>query len=173
MLALMVLCVFLLGASSQLRGQIARSGAVILQRREAVAPLDLADGKMVGIEAISVFEPGAEQNRLLGLRLDWNALGMVGAERYAYLDLHEIDEVIRALAFMTTELAHANHPENVDREGRLRTREGFAVGYFARGGQVRRYVDWAPGNLRADLGEDGFIQLRERFELARDRLFAD
>ena len=90
-LALALLGVFLLGASSQLRQQITRSGAVILQRREAVAPIDTAGGKMVGIESISVFEPGAEQNRLLGLRLDWNAFGLTGANRYSYLDLHEID----------------------------------------------------------------------------------
>jgi hypothetical protein len=146
---------------------------VILQRRSRVPEISLPEGGRLNVEAISVYEAGREQERVLGVRLDWGAYGQVGELRYTYLDLHEIDSNIRGIIFMTSEFSReVSDPEQL-REGRISTREGFVVGYEARGDAFAPYIAWSPAGLRRSIGLDGFYEIRERLERARESLFAD
>ena len=163
----------LFSSSSQLRNQIHRSGAVMLQRRVEVPSISIGDGKRVAVEAISVYEAGLEQERVMGLRLDWGGYGSVGELRYTFLDLHEIDSVIRGIIYMTSEFAREVREREQIAEGRILTREGFFVGYEAKGDRMQPFIGWEPANLRRPLNPDGFYEIRERFELAREALFAD
>ena len=63
--------------------------------------------------------------------------------------------------------------EDLIAEGRIVTREGFFVGYEARGGTLQPFIGWQPADLQRPLTPDGFYEIRERFELAREALFSN
>ena len=129
------------------------------------------DGGSVSVSAIGAFEPGAEEQRVLGLRVDLRAGEISGPDGQHYLDVHEIEAFLKGI-FLLEQVA-AESPAGFASEADYETVEGLRVGvtvessprFWIEGGRDER--------VRAGISRDNVAKLRQRLELARTRLFTE
>lgn len=140
---------------------------LVVEQLDPVPSVPLASGGSVGVAAVFAFEPGHEQRRLLGVRVEL-ALGQAAdAARVFYLDLHEVEELLRAMALMEEAVGGGGRSE-----ARFVSLEGFGVIAHAEGGRPAFAVSGERGHAgRAALARDAFALLRTRLAEARERLF--
>ena len=159
--------------TSLLRQRIEARSQVVIVRREPLEPIALAGGSALRIEALGAFEPGFEEQRTLGLALTVKAEALPGGERVHYMDFHEIESLLRAVALLdqVARESAGGVPTDADYE----TLEGLTVGVEVRGSRARPWVGAGPADerVRLDLPGDGLRQLQQRLELGRSRLFSD
>jgi hypothetical protein len=155
---------------SALGAFLARRGSVVVEHRKPQAAVPLADGGTVRVEPTWAFEPGLEHQRLLGLRVQVEAEGLEGDAGVAYLDLHEIEALVRAMAFMEDT---GGVPSGGVAEAWYVSLEGFGVGSRVRDGATEWFVRAGSDEpVRAAISTGSFRLLRQRLSDARERLFS-
>ena len=156
--------------SSAIRALIEAPGRVVVERVRRVEPVPL-DAGTIEVSAIGAFEPGAEEQRVLGLRIDLKTNGLSGAEGRYYLDVHEIEAFLKGL-FLLEQVAGESQG-GFESEADYVTVEGFRIGvtvasapsFWVEGGRSER--------ARTGISRDNVGKLRQRLELARTRLFTE
>jgi hypothetical protein len=154
--------------TTAIRSFLEQRDRLVVEQLDPLPPVPLASGGSVGVAAAWVFEPGLEHRRLLGVRIELAAQEASGAARVFYLDLHEVEELLRAMALMEEAVAGRSRSE-----ARFVSLEGFGVLAHSQGGRPAFAVS-AEGatQLRAPLDRDAFALLRLRLEEARERVFS-
>jgi hypothetical protein len=156
-------------APSHLRALLEDEGKLVVVRRAPMAPLALEGGGKLVIQGISVFEPGFEERRLLGVRIDALGVGLPDAEQTHYLELQEVEPLLQAIRLLEDVIATpSQNPTDAEYHGR----EGFGVGYRTVDGRGERYVRAGREHVvRARLRPDGLASLRAAIEGASKALF--
>ncbi len=145
-------------------------GRVIVVRRAPQPPLPLAGGGQLEIHPLSVFEPGFEEQRLLGIRFVVERPELPEAERSSYLELHEVEPLLQAIRIVEEVIATPANRHETDAE--YHGLEGFGVGYRTVAGRGERYVRAGRKTIvRVPVAADGLIRLRDALEAARAGLF--
>ena len=140
-------------------------GVLVVEQLQPLPPVPLDGGGALRVAAAFAYEPGLENQRLLGVRVDCPAAPDPAAgEPRVYLDLHEVEALLRAMALMEG-LAR----DGGESEARFRSQEGLGVAVAGPSYEVSCGDDGAP---RTGLGAAGFDALRTRLEQARERLFS-
>jgi hypothetical protein len=158
-------------ARTALRALLDEQGVLVIEELDLVGRVPLVGPGRVELAAAWAYEPGRESQRLLGVRVDAELPGLERAERTAYLDLHEVDALLRAMAFAEEVLSRP--AEAGVTEARFVTLEGFGIA--ASGGRSTPAFFVVAGRaapVRVELAPEGFTALRRGLEAARDRLFA-
>lgn len=152
--------------SSEIRRFLQGTNRVLVTRRAPEPPIALADGRIT-VSGVGVFEPGLESQRLLGLEL---RIEHGETPTVHYLDLHEIQSLLRAMAALREFAEH--DPRRYPTDARHVSIEGFGVGLALDGDQTRYLVLAGAGGVdAAPLDAEAFLQLEQRIALALDRLF--
>jgi len=155
---------------SAIRKLLEAPGKVVIERVRGLDPVQLDSGT-VSVSAIGAFEPGAEEQRVLGLRIDLRTGAVSGADGQHYLDVHEIEAFLKGI-FLLEQVA-AESPAGYESEADYLTVEGFRVGVTVRSSP--RF--WIEGGheerTRTGISRDNVAKLRQRLELARTRLFTE
>ncbi|MCP3986643.1 MAG: hypothetical protein GY723_19845 [bacterium] len=155
---------------SELRIFLEQIGRVLITRQNPLTPIALQGGGSVQVSGVGAFEPGLESQRLLGLRIDLDAPDLEPEERIAYLDLHEIEELLRGMAGLG--MVVAEQGRGLETEAHIITLEGFGVGVRIDQGVIRYQVRGGEaGRILGHLSPEGFANLEDQIETARDRLF--
>ncbi len=157
-----------------IRAEVESPGRVVVTRLSHLDPIALSGDGALRVSAIGVFEPGQEHQRILGLRLDLEAPGLNPAQGRHYLDIHEVEGLLKAI-FLLEQLA-AEAREDFESEADYRTVEGFVIGVNVQDGEVAFWLE--AGRVRGARGRVGLPRsqlttLRQRLELARTRLFTE
>lgn len=161
-----------LATDATVRGQIEAPGRVIVVRLGRLDPIPLSGGATLVISSVGAFEPGQEQQRVLGLRLDLSAPGLDETQGRHYMDVHEIESLLKALFLLEQVASEAR--AGFESEADYQTAEGFVIGVNVRDGKPRFWVEGGRGaRARVGLPRVHVTTLRERFELARTRLFTE
>ncbi len=155
-----------------IRTLIETPSRVVVTRLSRLDPIPLADGGRLLIHAIGAFEPGEEDQRSLGIRIDLETSSLSRAQGRHYMDVHEIEGLLKGI-FLLEEVA-SDARANLVSEADYETIEGFVIGVTATKGQVDFWVEGGRGE-RAHLGlaRSLVVTLRQRLELARTRLFTE
>ena len=147
-----------------------QAGKVVVVRRAPLPPLPLAGGGQLEIHTLAAFEPGFEQQRVFGLRIAVNRPDFPESERMHYLEIHEVEPLLRAIDLVESTIATPRSGNETDVE--YHGLEGFGVGYRTVAGRGERYVRSGHKTiLRAPIGADGLTKLRDQLERARNSLF--
>ncbi len=156
-------------APSPLRALLEDPGKLVVVRRAPLAPLPLEGGGSLVIQGLSVFEPGYEERRLLGVRVDVLGVGLSDAEASHFLELQEVEPLLQAIRLLEEVIATpSQNPTDAEYHGR----EGFGVGYRTVDGKGERYVRAGREHVvRARLQSDGLARLRGALEGAASGLF--
>ena len=154
---------------SEIRGLVERSGILMVERRIELPAVPLDDGGRVVVSGVGAFEPGMERQRTLGVRIDVHGADPTTPATLHYLDLHEVETLLRAFAAQDA-LVGDGSGELVT-ETRYATVEHFRLGTAIRDGQRRHRIRGAEDDDWRGLAPEAFRALRARIAEARDRLF--
>ena len=81
------------------------------------------------LDAVVAFEPGMQHQRGMGIRAEIDAPGLADEERVFHIDVHEIEELVRAIGYMTSPPEGEEPVRGNDRtEMSITTRDGLEVG---------------------------------------------
>ncbi len=154
---------------SAIRVLIEQPGAVVVARRSPLDPIPVVGGSLQ-ISALGAFEPGAEAQRILGVQIDLTLPDLSPAEGRHYLDVHEIEALLKAL-FLLDQVAGDSKAGFVSTAD-YATIEGFTVGVEVGAGSPRFWVEGGHAERRRSaIARNAVGTLRQRLELARARLF--
>jgi len=154
---------------TELRRFLEQTDRVLVTRWAPQGTLPLDRGQIT-VAGVGAFEPGLESHRLVGLRVLLELPELEGEERIHYLDLHEIESLLRGMLLLHEVAAEGGR--GFPTEARLVTVEGFGVGVRVSEGEVTYTVRGGPGGkLEAELSAESFHLLEERVAAALDRLF--
>ena len=153
-------------AASEIRRFLTGTNRVLITRRAPEAPIALREGT-VTVSGLGAFEPGRESQRLLGLEI---RVETDGEPILHYLDLHEIQSLLRAMPALRELAKH--DPRRFPTAARHVSLEGFGVGLRLDGEQTTYLVHAGEaGAVEAALEAEAFVELEQRIALALDRLF--
>jgi hypothetical protein len=149
-----------------------RPGILIVKRHHRLPPVDLRGGREIRLDAIGAHEPGMQHQRVMGIRIEIDAPRLTPEERIFFIDVHEIDELERAIDFMSSAMEEEKpSPEGDRTEISISTRDDLEVGVrFALGGAspFLRTPSTTFGLQRAS-----FETLRANLNQGRKVLFSD
>jgi hypothetical protein len=155
---------------SEVRQLIERVDVVVVVRRKDFPTIALDGDANLTVSAVGAFEPGDEEHRVLGLRIDLGHKLLTHAEGRSYLDPHEAQNLVSALAQLE---AVAAEGARIATEADFVTNEGFTVGVRAKAGRVRYYVGKVDEErvVEANFSQEGFAALKQHAERALQSLF--
>lgn len=156
------------GGATSLENYLTQPDRLLVERSYPMPAIGLEGGVRLALEAIVAYEPGREQDRVLGVRV--RALGAGGA-RPVYLDLHEVEDLARSIAA----LPNALEPERGRKtpvEIRFATRGGFGVAIATGSAPRRREVRFAgPPSLSFTVSQAALDELRAQLDACKRYLF--
>ena len=119
-----------------LESHLERPGILLVKRQHALAPVALRGGRELRLDALTAHEPGMQHQRVMGIRLRVEAPELAAEERVFYLDVHEIEELVRAIDYMRSAIREEKRtPETERTELSISTRDGLRLEVrFAAGG---------------------------------------
>lgn len=147
-------------------------GTLLVKRHQALEPIALANGATLRLGALSAQEPGMEHQRAMGLRVELDASDLAPESRVLYLDVHEIDELVRAIHFMESAIAAEDSERPDDRtEMSITSRDGLVVGVGFTDGAPKPFVGL--DSVRFPLRPEALTKLRAKLDQGRKLLFSD
>lgn len=159
--------------TSTLRQLIEQPDRVVVRRRHTLPEIGLEGGARLEVSAVGAFEPGYEEQRVLGLRVELKHAGLSGDQGVFYLDVHEVEGLLHAISML--QQVAANQQQGLTTEAAFHTLEGFGVGLVLRNGKPSYYVEAIPAanaeRVQVGLSPEAFLRLREEVDEARHRLF--
>lgn len=156
--------------SSALRQLIEQPGRVVVRRRHTLPAIGLDGHARLRVSAVGAFEPGYEEQRILGLRIDLEGAGLSESDGTFYLDIHEVESLLHAITLIQQVVA--DQRAGLTSEAAFHTIEGFGLGVVLRGGKPSYYVEGIRTTpVKVGLSAAAFTRLREEVDEARHRLF--
>lgn len=155
-----------------LRTLIETPGQVIVTRLRRLDPIPLSGGGRLVIHAVGAFEPGEEDQRSLGLRVDLETSELTAEQGRHYMDVHEIEALLKGIFLLEAVAGEAK--AGFVSEADYETIEGLVIGVTTNAGRVDYWIEGGRGaRARLGLQRTLVVTLRQRLELARTRLFSE
>ena len=146
---------------------------LIVERIQRQPPLAIGGGVALELAAIVAFEPAHLEDRMLGIRIRTTGTALTGSAAVTFLDLREVEELIRAIDLMDELIAA--QPENTDAEVRHVSRDGFGVVAQRNAGvigfAVRLHGAEDEDPLELAIGREPLTALRSQLDRCRLLLF--
>jgi hypothetical protein len=156
--------------TSALRQLIEQPGRVVVRRRHPLPAIGLEGHARLRISAVGAFEPGYEEQRILGLRIDLDGAGLSETDRTFYLDIHEVESLLHAITLIQQVVA--DQQAGLTSEAAFHTIEGFGLGVVLQDGKPSYYVEgMRTAPVLVGLSAAAFTRMREEIDEARHRLF--
>ncbi len=149
-----------------------RPGILLVRQHHSLEPIQLLGRRKVRLDGLTAHEPGMQHQRVMGIRIEIDAPELTGEEGISYLDVHEIDELVRAIDFMRTAVEEGK-PARKDQptEMSISTRDGLRLGVrFAVDG-VSHFLSTASATF--EVPGASFEALRTTLDEGRERIFSD
>jgi hypothetical protein len=157
---------------TSLETYLERPGILLVTRRHPLPAVVLHGGGEMQLEAVAVHEPGLRHQRMMGIRVELDATGLTEEERVFYIDLHEIEELARAIGFMTSATAAEHSAQGSDRtEMRISTRDGLEVAALFSAGRPRYSLRTPSASF--SVGPVSLTALGVALDQAREYLFSN
>jgi hypothetical protein len=157
--------------ATALETYLERPGILLVKRHHPLAPVELQGGGKLRLDAVAAHEPGMQHQRMMGVRIEVDAPGLTGEKRVFYVDVHEIEELVRAIGFMMSSTEAEEFAQGDDgTEISISTRDGLEVGVLFAAGGTGHFLR-TPSSTFA-VQRAGFEALRLALDEARERLFS-
>jgi len=152
---------------SVLGNLVQNDSLLVVTRRRPLPTIALSGGTLI-VNAVGAFEPGFEQKRLLGLRVDLHP--KKGPTTLVYMDLREVDDLVRAMGTLQEVVSDA--VAGLITEADYATKEGLAVGVAVDDHGPRHYVRFGEEEpVYWKMSAQAFAKLRKQLDQARSALF--
>ena len=146
-------------------------GVLLVKRLHPLAPVQLQGGATMWLDAVVAFEPGMQHQRGMGIRAEIDAPGLADEERVFHIDVHEIEELVRAIGYMTSPPEGEEPVRGNDRtEMSITTRDGLEVGTLVTAAGTGSFLRTASASF--EIRGDGLQTLHATLDEAREHLFS-
>ena len=147
-------------------------GFLLVKRHHPLTPVQFQGGGKMRLDAVIAHEPGMEHQRMMGIRAEFDAAGLTDEERVIYIDVHEIEELVRAIDFMTSRAGEEASVQGNDRtEMSISTKDEFEVGVLYDAGGAGPFVRTPSASF--PVRRDALTALRVVLDEAREHLFSN
>jgi hypothetical protein len=149
-----------------------RPGILLVKQHHPLAPVALGGGGEMRLDAVAAHEPGMQHQRVMGLRIELDPPELAGEERIFYVDVHEIEALVRAIDFMGGPVGEEERSREQGRtEMSISTQDGLRL-------EVRFAADRASHFLHTPsatfaVSRAAFETLRARLDEGRAQLFSN
>ena len=149
-----------------------RPGILLVKRRHPLRPVELQGGGKLRLDAVSAHEPGMQHQRMMGVRFEVETPGRSGEERVFYVDVHEIEELVQAIDFMSSAIEERKSSREADRtEMSISTRDDLEVGIRFAAGGASPFLRTPSASF--ELQRAAFEDLRANLNQGRTHLFSN
>jgi hypothetical protein len=149
-----------------------RPGILLVKRHHPLAPVALGSGGEMRLDAVAAHEPGMQHQRVMGIRIELDPPELAGEERVFYVDLQEIEVLVRAIDFMGGAMEEEKHPREKGRtEMSISTQDGLRLEVRFAADRASRFLHTPSATLAVSRG--AFEALRARLDEGRAQLFSN
>jgi hypothetical protein len=154
-----------------LESYLEEPGILLVKRHHPLAPVQLQGGATMWLDAVVAFEPGMQHQRGMGIRAEIDAPGLADEERVFHIDVHEIEELVRAIGYMTSPPEGEEPVRGNDRtEMSITTRDGLEVGTLVTAAGTGSFLRTASASF--EIRGAGLQTLHATLDKAREHLFS-
>jgi hypothetical protein len=144
-LALGLICIFLIVFSglaqvkeeekikepaTKLEAFLAKKGKLIIKEFYDLGKISGRGGTKIELTALVIFEPGQEKERVRGLRIEITEGGRYEREESAFLDLEEIESLLKAIDYMVNLSEKWKELKKEYTETVFSTKGDFNIGFY-------------------------------------------
>ena len=120
--------------STKLEAFLAKKGKLIVKNFYEVAKIAGRYGSRIEIEAVVIYEPGQESQRVRGLKVEVTESKSYGENsETSFLDLEEIESLSKALEYMSSLSAKWKDVNKEYTEVVFSTKGDFKIGFYQKG----------------------------------------
>ena len=157
--------------ATALETYLERPGIMLVKRYHPLAPVELRGAGRVRLDAIVAHEPGMLHQRMMGLRVEVEAPDLADEERVFYVDVHEIEELVRAIGFMMSPTAEEESAQRGERtEMSISSRDDLELGVVFAAGGARHFLRTPSASFTIE--REALEALRVALDQARQYLFS-
>jgi hypothetical protein len=154
-----------------LESYLEEPGILLVKRHHPLAPVQLQGGGKMRLDAVIAHEPGMQHQRMMGIRAEVDAPGLAEEDRVFYIDVHEIEELVRAIEFMMNPTGEGKPARGNDRtEMSITTRGGLEVGTLVTAAGTGSFLRTASASF--EIRGAGLQTLHATLDEAREHLFS-
>ena len=154
---------------STLRTFLEQRNRVVVTREFSQRPIEIQAGT-VTVTGLGAFEPGLESERLLGIRFDVAGSGLEREDGIAYLDLHEIENLLRGFATLRSVVEEGGR--GLHTRAQIVSIEGFGLQVTVGSGPTRyEILSGREVQVSKDISKADFQRLESDTAKTLDRLF--
>jgi hypothetical protein len=127
------------GPKTQMEGFLARKGSIVVKEFHPLGTIngDLGTAKF---DTLSLYQPGKEQQRIMGIRVEVTEAGRLERSNTSFLDLEEIDSLMKGLDYMSKVVTEWNNTKRDYTEMIFSTKGDFQVGFYIEDGKVQPFI---------------------------------
>jgi len=156
--------------ATELEARLEARDQLLVEQRRVLPSIALEAGSRLTLEAVLVSEYGREQGRAMGVRA---TVKSAEGERGAYLDVHEVEDLLRALQSIPVLVESARKNAETETEIRHVTRDGFGVVVRTSGKELRRMIRLGSGPVvYFRISKQSAEELARQLDACRQFLFS-
>lgn len=148
-----------------------RPGILLVKRHHPLAPVTLGGGGEVRLDAVAAHEPGMQHHRVMGIRVELDSPKLAPEERIFYVDIHEVEALVRAIDFMGGAAEEEQSREKGRTELSISTQDGLRLEVRFAADRASRFLHTPSASFA--VSRNAFETLRARLNEGRAQLFSN
>jgi hypothetical protein len=126
--------------ATKLEQFLSKKGNLIVKDSNSVGQITGQYGTTVDIEALVIYEPGKESERIRGLRIEVHGGGRLERSEISFLDMDEVESLSQAISYMVRILEKWRGTSREYTEVIFSTRGDFQLGFYQKGTSVSAFA---------------------------------
>jgi len=125
--------------ATKLEQFLAKKGKLIIKDSHEAGVLKGQYGTKITVDALSIYEPGKEADKIRGLRIEVYEGGRLERSDISFLDMDEVESLSQAITYMITLLEKWQGKNREYTEVIFSTKGDFELGFYQKGTEVQAF----------------------------------
>lgn len=125
--------------ATKLEEFLAKKGKLIIKDFYKLGEVSGNNGSKIEFDAVVIYEPGQETERIRGLRLEVTERGRYERSDTSFLDLEEIESLSKAIAYMVDLSSKWKYINKEYTEVVFSTKDDFSIGFYKRAYKINAF----------------------------------
>jgi len=125
--------------ATKLEQFLAKKGKLIIKDSHEAGVLHGQYGTKITVDALTIYEPGKEMDKIRGLRIEVHEGGRLERRDTSFLDMDEVESLSQAISYMITLLEKWKGINREYTEVIFSTKGDFNLGFYQKGTEVTAF----------------------------------
>ena len=125
--------------ATKLEQFLAKKGKLIIKDSHEAGVLKGQYGTKITVDALTIYEPGKEADKIRGLRIEVYEGGRLERSDISFLDMDEVESLSQAITYMITLLEKWQGMNREYTEVIFSTKGDFKLGFYKKGSEVSSF----------------------------------